>query len=62
MDDKEQLEKELLELEIEIDRSRWEAARELAEDLVRGRGYTEDDEEFWFEVEQETRRQYDEEL
>lgn len=52
---------EMLLLEIEIDRLRLEAAREHAEEIVKELGFNENDEDYLFEVEMETRRQWDEE-
>ena len=60
--DRSQLDKEFLELEMEIDRLRWEIARENAEDLVRARGWSENDEDFLFQVEDETKRQWEEDF
>ena len=55
------LEDESLMEEIENDRLRLRIAREQAEELVRDRGWTENDEDFWFQVEEEAKRQWDEE-
>ena len=37
------------------------AARELAEELVRGRGWSEKDDDFWYQVEEEAKRLWEEE-
>ena len=48
--------------EMEIDRLGWECARALAEDIISGCGWTEEDDDFDIQVEQEARRQWHEEL
>jgi len=48
--------------EMEIDFLRWESAREYAEDLVKDLGWSKNDEDYWFQVEEETKRQFDEDL
>lgn len=52
----------LLMQEIEMDMLRLRAARERAEELVRDRGWKEADDDFWFQVEDETKRQWDEDV
>jgi hypothetical protein len=49
-----------IEEEIELDMLRLQIARELAEELVRDRGWTEKDEDFWFQIDDETKRQWNE--
>ena len=44
---------ELIREEIEIDMMRLRNARVLAEELVRARGWTEKDEDFWYQIEDE---------
>lgn len=53
-------EQSLLE-EIELDMLRWHIVRETAEELVRARGRTEEDDDFWLQIEDEAKRQWDEE-
>jgi hypothetical protein len=51
---------ELLRLEIEADILQLRATRDLAEELVRARGWSEKDDDFWFQVEDEAKRQWEE--
>jgi hypothetical protein len=46
--------------EIEADMIRWRTARDQAEELVRGHGWSEADDDFCFQVEEEAKRQWDE--
>ncbi len=52
-------EDENLRLEMEIHRLSWQIARERAEELVRDRGWTEKDEDFLLQVEEESRKQWE---
>jgi hypothetical protein len=56
-----ELEKELLMLELEIDQSRWEVARERAEEIIKDLGWSEKDDDYLIQLEDETKRQWDEE-
>ena len=47
--------------EVELGMLRLRIARERAEELVRDRGWSEKDEDFDIQVEEETKRQWDEE-
>ena len=50
-------------LEMEIYRSQWEVAAEIAEEVVEDMGYKESDgDDYFFALEQETKRQWQEEL
>lgn len=49
-----------LEAEVEAGILRHRFARQRAEDLVRDRGWTEKDEDFEFQIEQETKTQWEE--
>lgn len=46
--------------EIEQYRLQWKAARETAEELVRARGWSEQDDDFGLQIEEETKRQWEE--
>ena len=48
------------ELEIQIAYLRFHEARKLAEEVVRDLGWTEEDDDFHFQIEQEAKRQWDE--
>jgi len=52
----------MIELEMEIDRLRWEIAHENAKELVLARGWKENDEDFQFQVEDEAKRLWEEDL
>lgn len=52
--------REWLEMEMEIDMLRLQSCRELAEELVLGRGWTKNDEDFWMQVHDEEKRLWDE--
>ncbi len=58
---KEELEKELLELQVQCDILRYRINMRHAEEIVRESGLSEKDEDFLFECEMETRRLWDEE-
>ena len=49
-------EQEMLQLEMEIDEHRWQAAHELAEDIIRDMGWSEVDDDFCIQVNQEAKR------
>lgn len=53
---------DMLQLEIETDMLRLRYAREQAEELVRDRGWTEKDDDFEIQVEEETKRQWNEDM
>ncbi len=55
------IERELIELELEIDQSRWEVARERAEEIIKDLGWTEQDDDYLIQLEDETKRQWEEE-
>ena len=46
--------------QIDADIERWEAIRELAGELVRDRGWSQQDEDYWFQVEREARQLWQE--
>lgn len=50
-----------IKCEREIDQLRWESARELAEDIILKMGWTKDDEDYEYQVKEETERLYEEE-
>ena len=52
---------ESLEHQMELDRLRLQVARERAIEIVKDYGWKESDEHFWYHVEDETKRQWDEE-
>lgn len=56
------LEKEKTKLEIEIDRNRLEHCKDLAHELVESRGWTENDDDYWIQIKEETDRLWDEEM
>jgi hypothetical protein len=47
--------------EIELDMLRWKIARDAAEDVVRSSGWSEEDEDFFLQIEEEAKRQWVEE-
>ncbi|MBI3619423.1 hypothetical protein HY213_05330 [Candidatus Peregrinibacteria bacterium] len=51
-----------IEEEIERDRQRLKAARERAEELVLDRGWSKKDDDYDIQVEEETQRQWEEDL
>lgn len=55
------LEDEQFELEMEIDRLQWESAHELAEDIILEMGWKKDDEDYEYQLKEETERLYEEE-
>ena len=59
---KEELQDTLFELEMEIDMLRWKIARGQAEELVLDRGWSKEDEDFWYQVEDEAKRLLEEDL
>ena len=48
------------ELEVQIGYQRYREARKLAEEIVRDLGWNEKDDDFHFQIEQETKKQWDE--
>lgn len=48
-------------LEIEIEQYQWDAARELAEDIIEEMGWKKDDEDYEYQLKEETERLYEEE-
>lgn len=51
---------DIIELEMEIERLRWDIAHDRAKELVLARGWTENDEDFLMQVEEEAKRQWEE--
>ncbi len=55
------LDEDRAKLEIEIEQYQWEAARELAEDIIVEMGWKKDDEDYEYQLKEETARLYEEE-